>query len=869
MTTRARRARLLPLLVVALMTFVGVAVAGAPAQSAELLASGEGVTSPRATFPGLAGHRLTQVSATGSVACGIDDRGWAFCWGSDVPDLIGDGSGFGASSPVAVDRSGVLQGKRLVQISVGGWSVCALDTEGLAYCWGSQDGALGAPSPHPSPTPPVAVATDGVLAGETLTSISVGGSHACALSDSGAAYCWGAWPLGGLADGSDVPVAIDTSGVLAGAKLVDIDAGGLSTCALDDAGDAYCWGRDGSGQLGDGGPIGDTDASDVPVRVKDTGVLAGTSLVQISVGDGAACALDADGLAYCWGNNLDGELGVGGPSSSEPVAVDTSGALQGKTLVSVVAAGFHTCALDTAGRGYCWGYGADGRLGTGDQQTVDVPTAVVTDGALAGRTLTQISPGGSGTCSLAANGRAYCWGLGVLGNGSRGSSSVPVAVQQGPALAGVNAVQLSSRYRQACVLTKAGDVRCWGQGENGALGDGYLRSSSTPVTVRTQKVVGEVASISTGPYNSCLLTNRGSAYCWGDGSFGELGNGDPSWDNALKPVPVDTSGVLAGKKLVALSTGDRASCALDTEGSVYCWGENQGGAMGNGTTSFSSPPVEVDRSGAVRGRAFTDISVGGGWACALDAKGKAYCWGGAVGGADYLPQTTSPTPVGRKGVLADKTLTDISVSGGTACALDSKGKAYCWGYGANGELGDGDGVTSKSPVAVRTRGVLDGVRLVQIRVGYRNVCAVDATSRGYCWGAGAEGQLGNGLAKDSTTPVAVSTAGALRGRALKTLQPASSHTWSLVGSGPIQPGRPGTPVKSGSRTVTWTAPADTGGAKVTRYVVTVAGEATWRSITTNVRLSGLSDGRYDVRVRAVNAAGKGLWSHAATLSLGR
>src|ERR1039457_6042069 len=227
------------------------------------------------------------------------------------------------------------------------------------------------------PAPQAALAASQAASHGAGALITAGSFHSCAI-ESGKAYCWGDNGSGQLGNGStvgsSVPVAVDTSGVLAGQALTQITAGDAYTCALDAAGAAYCWGNNGSGQLGDGGTVSN---SSVPVAVDTSGVL------------------EAAGAAYCWGDNGTGQLGDGGTAfdSSVPVAVDTSGVLAGRALTQITVGWYDTCALDASGAACCWGYNADGELGNGKASDSSVPVAVDTSGVLAGRALTQIAAG--------------------------------------------------------------------------------------------------------------------------------------------------------------------------------------------------------------------------------------------------------------------------------------------------------------------------------------------------------------------------------------------------------------------------------------------------------------------------------------------
>ena len=168
---------------------------------------------------------------------------------------------------------------------------------------------------------PVAAASVGALAGVPLSQIAMGERGACALDMSGDAYCWGEGDYGELGNGntagSSVPVAVDTSGVLAGQSLSQIAVNTWDACAVSQAGAAYCWGDNSYGQLGNGS---DVEGSDVPVAVDTSGVLSGVNLTQAAIGYEQACAADAAGVSYCWGGNGEGQLGDGSTTSS-PVPV--------------------------------------------------------------------------------------------------------------------------------------------------------------------------------------------------------------------------------------------------------------------------------------------------------------------------------------------------------------------------------------------------------------------------------------------------------------------------------------------------------------------------------------------------------------------
>ncbi len=360
---------------------------------------------------------------------------------------------------MAVVASGVLTGQTVTQITTGDADTCALDSAGLAYCWGSNvNGEVGDRTTIDRRRP-VAVDTNGVLAGETLTQIVSAYRHTCALDSAGAAFCWGDDTYGQLGDGTtrqrDSPVAVRMTGVLAGKTLTQISTDYRHTCAVDSAGAAFCWGDNTYGQLGDG----TTRQRDSPVAVRMTGVLAGKILTQIATGYYHTCALDSTGKAYCWGDDTYGELGDNRRAQdSLPVALDTAGVLAGARLAQLSAAGYHTCGLDSAGLAYCWGDNAFGETGNDTTTSGRAPTAVYLAGALAGVALTQISSGLLHTCALDRRANSFCWGdntYGQLGDNTTTQRIVPVLVRTLPpqppkAVAAVGGKATAATSHSAC-----------------------------------------------------------------------------------------------------------------------------------------------------------------------------------------------------------------------------------------------------------------------------------------------------------------------------------------------------------------------------------------------------------------------------------
>src|SRR5664280_898362 len=249
---------------------------------------------------------------------------------------------------------------------------------------------------------------------------------------------------------------------------VQIATGDGHTCALAPSGQAYCWGQNTNGQLGDNTT---TDRS-TPVAVQQGAVI----FTSIAAGYQRTCGLTSAGQTHCWGYNGNAQLGDNTTTNRlTPVAVQ-QGAV---TFTSITAGGWHTCGLTSEGAAYCWGYNGYGQVGDNATTQRSTPVAVQ-QGAV---TFTSITASSYYTCGLTSAGAAWCWGAnwyGQLGDNSTTQRSTPVAVQQGAVT--FTSITASSYY--TCGLTSAGAAWCWGANWYGQLGDNSTTQRSTPVAVQ-------------------------------------------------------------------------------------------------------------------------------------------------------------------------------------------------------------------------------------------------------------------------------------------------------------------------------------------------------------------------------------------------
>ncbi|RYZ60225.1 MAG: hypothetical protein EOP07_01500 [Proteobacteria bacterium] len=537
----------------------------------------------------------------------------------------------------------------------------------------------------------------------TATSVATGTFHSCAITG-GVIKCWGLNGSGQLGDGGNVDSAqpVTVSG-LSGLTPTKVVVGGYFSCGLFSNNTVRCWGRNDFGQLGTGDTTGLTSGT--------TEALNLTTVVDIEAGSHHACAKTLSNQVYCWGYNAFGQVGNGSTTNRPSPTL-----ISNLSDISDIGLGSnHSCAVNSTGSTFCWGLNTGSQLGDGSTSNRFAPVEIT---SAAGSV--QIDGGDDFTCSRLNSGTMMCWGkngFGQLGRGNNTDASTAAAVVN---LTGVT--DFSTGAGQVCAKTSS-TTYCWGNNEWGQLGNDALNGLNTPNDIPS---LSAATTIAMGDTYGCALFS-GIAKCWGSNSRGQLGVGAAD----LRLFPVQVQGVAgtnsAGTKI---ATGLGHTCSISGT-SLYCWGNNNYGQLGNSTTISSLTPVMAQINGTA-----VSVVAGDSFTCALLDDGSVKCWGlGTAGqlGDNLAANSALPRSVG---ITASK----ITASGDSACALLTTQKIVCWGKNADGNLGDGTKTNREAPT---TPSETASTNFIDIANGPRSTCAVLADNSMKCWGANDAGQLGD------------------------------------------------------------------------------------------------------------------------------
>lgn len=717
----------------------------------------------------------TAVTNGSDHSCALVKSGSVYCWGANTVGQLGDGTGTNSSKAVLVKSDAATTLTNVVAITAGGIHTCVITKSGLAYCWGGNgDGQLGNNNLAVTASDyPVQVLLDNGLPLTTVSTISAGNYHVCATTKAGLAYCWGDNVLGQLGthsyDDKDAATQVldATIGNQPLTNVTGINTKLLHTCATRKTGTVACWGNNSDGQLGDGST--ETRNSAVTVEIPNPTDAPLTNIQQVSVGAAFTCATSKSGAIVCWGKNTDGQLGDTTNMDSSTAATQVK-LLGGVALTGMrhVSAGLsHACALSKTGVFYCWGDNGNGNLSNGSISDSNYAIQPVFRQSSPLSNIATVDSGESHSCALSKSGTVSCWGnndFGQLGDGTLVSKTGAVTAQMNGGATLTAMSSMTAGRMHSCTVAKDGNAYCWGANSAGQLGDTTTdqRSQAVPVKLNGGAPFTGVMSISAGNDHTCALTKTGLVYCWGDNTYGQIGNGT----NANQYEGAILAGGGALPVVSAVATGTDFTCALTKTGLVYCWGINSAGQLGNDNigTDATAPAQVLASLGSITPLTnVTAISAGDSHACALTKSKTVYCWGSNISGQLGIRETGSAYGYALVAKLnaSDTALANIvaiAAGAGHTCASTST-TSYCWGKNEAGEIGDDSLTLRNGAVIVKRMGGNDLGSIAKFGLGTNYSCGATKTGGVFCWGDNASGQLGDNT---HASPVDAQTAVAAR-----------------------------------------------------------------------------------------------------------
>jgi alpha-tubulin suppressor-like RCC1 family protein len=668
------------------------------------LQRGDGTTAPGARPVKVSGvTRVTALAAGEAHSLAVRENGTVWAWGSDEYGQLGNGSSGAGSAPAQVPGlSGV------IALTAGVHHSLAVRDDGTVWAWGRNHyGQLGDGTDAQRDAP---VQVPGLTG---ITAVAAGAEFSLALRNDGTVWAWGYDAFGQLGDGNGTGFSsyspVQVSGLTG---ITAIAAGHSHGLALRGDGTVWAWGLDSRGQVGDGAPA--SSGVEAPVQV-----LGLSRVTAVSAGTGHSLALRDDGTVWAWGWNEAGQVGdvVTTTPRFAPVQVRE---LTGVTAIS--AGHSHSLALLGDGSMPGWGSNSAGQLGNGTttDRFTPVPVAQLAN-------VTQVTAGEDHTAALRDDGTVWVWGSNSASQvGDAASGGMLLRPGQVPGLTRV--VSISAGWNHTLAVRDDGTVWAWGL------------SLSSPRSASPVQVSGlaDITAVATNRFHSLALRNDGTVWAWGDNSIGELGDGTTDARASRVQVPGLTG-------VTAISVGLAFSVALRNDGTVWTWGINENGQLGQGALSLhQATPTQVPGLTGV-----TAISAGLGHALALRNDGTVWAWGfnryGQLGDGSTT-QRASPVQVqGLTGITA------ISASAGQhSLAVGGDGSIWAWGDNASGQLGAGSGPFRMSPVRA-----IGATGIAAIATGRSHSLARRSDGTVLAWGTNAMGQVGDGTFAPNPAPAPV------------------------------------------------------------------------------------------------------------------
>jgi len=537
--------------------------------------------------------------------------------------------------------------------------------------------------------------------------ISAGAFHSLAIKSDGTLWAWGKNDSGQVGDGTNENKLQPTM-ITGYNDWLKISGGYNHSAGIRSDGTLWAWGNNSFGQLGDGTTID----RNFPIQVGTD-----TNWLDVACGNGFTLALKSDGSLWAWGKNNYGQLGDGTTTDrTTPTRIGTS-----KSWVAISAGWDHSLGLKSDGSLWAWGNNSYGQLGIGNKTSMTTPTMIPSD-----REWVSIKAGWNHSIAIKSDGSLWAWGsniLGQLGDGTTTDRTTPTLISPSD----WSYVSGGSNYTIG--VKTDGTLWAWGNNSFGQLGDGTYTDKLLPTQIGTDN---QWLGVACGASHTLAVKKDGSLWTWGSNGYGQLGNGTTS--SANTPVNI-------GDDFVMTKSGGNFTVALKSDGSLWAWGKNDNGQLGTGDYKDKDIPVEV-------GNNWIYISAGYSHTVGIKEDGSLWAWGknddGQLGTGDYKDKDI-PVEVG-----GDNNWVYVSAGYSHTVGIKEDGSLWAWGKNDNGQLGTGDYTDRNIPVEVGGDN-----NWVYVSAGYSHTAGIKEDGSLWAWGKNDNGQLGTGDYKDRNIPVRI------------------------------------------------------------------------------------------------------------------
>jgi alpha-tubulin suppressor-like RCC1 family protein len=691
------------------------------------------------------------VSAGFRSACGLDSANRVWCWGNNRYGQLGRVTPGQVASANPV-RANVFGPDVLFQsVAVGRYHVCGIDLDSRARCWGYSSFKKIQPLVSITANHGQRCGLDSAgvvwcvkdVVGESawqkqssdhrFKTLSVGATHLCGIEKTGSnTYCWGANAFGQLGTG-EKSSSTTPALVKGGHRFRDVYSGAYFSCGVEAGSDAvYCWGLNREGQLGDGTLVNRRQ----PVPTRDDRGHA-LHVRQLSLGYRHACGLDRQNRLSCWGKWLgDSPAGASG-ETRRATRVELA-----YTLKTISAGRDFSCGT-TERTIVCWGWNNTGQLGASRGQQNRTPRRV-----LGGVLFDSIAVGSYTTCGLEREtGAVWCWGSNEVGQLGRSvtyhDSKVPIRLNRDPL------IKVAAGGTHICGLSTDKRIVCWGGNHNGEIAKKINPNYGTRYSYLANQVGQRTfVDVAAGYQHSCGVDVDGGAWCWGSNRSGQLGDGE-SGDVTHVPKKAALPDSPSDVRLISITAGYYHTCGLDEDHRAWCWGRNDHGQLGNNSQTDSPAPVLVAPvAGETKRTEFSRLTAGAFQTCGIGlADSVTYCWGSNEW--NEVDPDANETYFLSPHVVRDVDGTPLEgdlISAGRAfsCAV-SAGTARCWGRNSDGQL------SGAAQLSSNTVPISDPV--VSLAAGAGNACAIDRRGRAWCWGDNSFAKLGTDTLVKEAVPL--------------------------------------------------------------------------------------------------------------------